>query len=72
MQYYERLKEIRTDRDEKQNDIAILLETTKQQISKYETGQNEMTVGKLRTLCLHYGVSADYILGLPKNMKWPR
>lgn len=72
MQYYERLKEIRLDRDENQKDVATILETTKQQISKYETGVNEMTVSKLRTLCLHYGVSADYILGLPKGLKWPR
>lgn len=72
MEYYKRLQEIRIDRDEKQESIAQILGTTKQQISKYENGINEMTVSKLKVLCEHYQVSADYILGLPKNSKWPR
>lgn len=69
MPYYEKLKKIRIDKSESQKDIAEILETTRQQISKYETGVNEMTVGKLRILCLHYGVSADCILELPENLK---
>ena len=72
MEYYEKLKEIRIDKDKKQEDIAKILKTTKQQISKYENGTNEMTVGKLKTLCLYYQVSADYILGLPQGLCWPR
>lgn len=72
MEYYERLRQIRIDKDEKQETIAKILNTTKQQISKYETGQNEMTVGKLAKLCEYYNVSADYILGLPKDAEWPR
>ena len=31
-----------------------------------------MTIGKLKALCLYYHVSADYILGLPKGLDWPR
>ena len=28
--------------------------------------------GRLAKLCRFYGVSADYILGLPKGLQWPR
>ena len=72
MEYYERLKATRIDKDLKQEDTAQALKTTRQQIYKYESGAQEMTVSKLRELCLYYGVSADYILGLPRGMDWPR
>lgn len=72
MQYYERLKGIREDMDKSQTDIAQILNTTQQQIYKYENGKQEMTVSKLKALCLYYHVSADYILGLPRGLDWPR
>lgn len=72
MQYYERLKEIREDRDITQKEIAEAIGTTKQQIYAYEKGINKMSVERLKELCLYYGVSADYILGLPKGLKWYR
>ncbi len=31
-----------------------------------------MTIGRLKELCRLYKVSADYILGLPKGLDWPR
>lgn len=72
MQYYERLKNTRIDKDLKQEDAANAIKTTRQQIYKYENGIQEMTVTKLRDLCLYYGVSADYILGLPAGLSWPK
>lgn len=72
MEYAQRLKEIREDRDLTQADIAKILGTTQQQVYKYESGINEMTVSRLAKLCEFYGVSADYILGLPKGLKWLR
>lgn len=67
-----RLKEIREDRDLKQDIIAQKLNITRQQYSLYETGQRKIPIDKLKSLCLYYEVSADYILELPKNLKWER
>lgn len=72
MQTNEKLKALREDRDLTQENIATILGTTQQQIYKYEKGIQEMTIGRLRTLCEYYGVSADYILGLPEGLAWPR
>lgn len=72
MQFYERLKELREDRDLTQREIAAILGTTQQQIYKYEKGEQEMTVSRLSSLCRFYGVSADYVLGLPEGLAWPR
>lgn len=72
MQTNEKLKALREDRDLTQENITTILGTTQQQIYKYEKGIQEMTISRLRTLCEYYGVSADYILGLPEGLSWPR
>lgn len=72
MQTNEKLKALREDRDLTQENIATILGTTQQQIYKYEKGIQEMTISRLRTLCEYYDVSADYILGLPEGLAWPR
>lgn len=63
-EYYEILRELREDRDLKQSHIAAILGTTQQVYSRYENGINEMPIRHLRTLCLYYGVSADYVLSM--------
>ncbi len=62
--YWEIIRELREDRDLKQADIAAVLQTTQQVYSRYEKGINELPIHHLKTLCLFYQVSADYILGL--------
>lgn len=72
MNYYERLKSVREDNDLTQEDIAKILKTTRQQISKWENGTQMMGVDKYITLAKYYNISADYLLGLidtPKKLK---
>lgn len=68
-EYWEILKELREDHDITQAEIASMLKTTQQVYSRYEKGINELPIRHLRTLCLFYGVSADYVLGLPSEHK---
>ena len=68
-QYWEIIRELREDRDLKQVEIAAVLKTTQQVYSRYEKGINELPIRHLRTLCMYYRVSADYILGLSSEMK---
>ncbi len=63
-EYWEILRDLREDRDLKQNTVARVLGTTQQVYSRYENGVNEMPIRHLRTLCQYYGVSADYVLSL--------
>lgn len=72
MNYYERLKSVREDHDLTQEDIASLLKTTRQQVSKWENGTQMMGVDKYINLAQYYNISADYLLGLidtPKKLK---
>ncbi|MBQ8186309.1 MAG: helix-turn-helix transcriptional regulator [Clostridia bacterium] len=62
--YYRRLKEQREDHDLSQQDIAVLLNTTRQQVTKWENGIQKMGVDKYIKLAQYYNVSVDYLLGL--------
>lgn len=72
MQIGDKLKELRIDRDLTQTNVANILKTTQSYYSEYELGKRAIPIQHIITLCLFYGVSADYILGLPKGLQWPR
>lgn len=72
MEYYERIRALREDADRTQNEIASILGTTQSYYSKQERGEKPFQINQIIALCNYYHVSADYILGLPQNLKWPR
>lgn len=65
MDYAQRLRGLREDADKTQAEIAKLLGTSQQYYGKYESGERPLPIDRLYILCEYYGVSADYILGLP-------
>ena len=67
-----KMKDIRHDNDESQRELAKALGYHYVQVARYETGQNTPSIDYLIKFCEHYHISADYILGLPKNLDWPR
>ncbi len=72
MNCFERLKAIREDSDLSQSDVAKILNTTRQQVSKWETGAQMMGVDKYIVLAKYYNISVDYLLGLidePRKLK---
>ncbi len=72
MKFYDRLRETRKDMDFTQENIAKILKITRQQYSLYETGRRALPAEYLPALCRALGVSSDYILGLPRGLRWPR
>ncbi|MBR4291983.1 MAG: helix-turn-helix transcriptional regulator [Oscillospiraceae bacterium] len=69
-EYAQRIRDLRTDHDKSQSQIALVLGTSKNQVGKYERGEQEMPIKHLLTLCEYYKVSADYILGLPEGLPY--
>ena len=69
MYKYQRLKDLREDCDLKQESIARMLNTTKQQYSLYETGKREIPFHHVITLACFYKVSIDYIAGLTNEKR---
>ena len=72
MEYYERLRQLREDKDLTQEQVAQAIGTSQSYYSKQELGKKPIPLEQFKSLALLFEVSADYILGLPKNLKWPR
>ena len=66
---YQRIRDLREDRDLKQKQLAELLNCSQQVYSNYELGQRDIPTDILIKLALYYNVSVDYILGLTNNPK---
>lgn len=72
MEIHERIRALREDHDLNQTQVAEILGTKQNYYSKYELGKHPLPITHLKTLCEYYGVSADYVLGLPEGLNWPR
>ncbi len=59
-----RLRDIREDRDVKQQTAASYLHVRQNTYSQYETGQRQLPVDVLIQLAKFFHTSTDYILGL--------
>lgn len=64
MNYRERLRNIREDRDLTQADIGKVLNKSQQGYNHIEIGRAELKIDDLAELCRYYNLSADYIIGL--------
>lgn len=69
METYEILRGLREDRDLTQQNIADLLKIGRTMYRRYELGETDIPIRHLKTLCILYGVSADYVLGLPDGLR---
>lgn len=68
MNYIKRLRDLREDHDKTQREVAQVLGTSQTMYARYERGENELPIRHLVKLCVYYGVSADYVLGLRDTM----
>ena len=70
MDYRQRLREIREDRDLSQAEVGQVINKSQQGYSHIENGRAELKIDDLIALCRFYQLSADYLIGLtnePKN-----
>ena len=67
MNYRERIKNIREDRDLTQTQIGKILSKSQQGYNHIETGRAELKIEDLILLCKYYDLSADYLIGLTDN-----
>ncbi|MBQ5320625.1 MAG: helix-turn-helix transcriptional regulator [Oscillospiraceae bacterium] len=69
--YGKRLRVSRKKMNMTLEQVAKILNTTHASISRYENEKTKIDPDTLITLCKLYNVSANYILGLPKDMPHP-
>lgn len=64
MDYRNRIRSIREDRDLTQAEVGKVLQKSQQGYNHIETGRAELKIDDLIKLCRFYDVSADYLIGL--------
>ena len=69
--FFQRLKDLREDKQLLQDDIAKLLGIQQTVYSRYERGFQPIPVKHLLTLANFYKTSTDFILGRTNNPKPP-
>lgn len=70
MNYYQRLKDVREDRDLSQKEVADHLGISQSDYSKYELGKHMMGIDKYIKLAKFYNVSIDYLAGVVDTIKY--
>lgn len=67
MYNYQRLRDLREDRDLKQWQVAEKLMMKQEQYQRYESGKREIPLHLIIELAEFYNVSLDYITGLTND-----
>lgn len=58
-----RLRQLREEKHESQQKLAMILNISQAMISRYELGQGHPDINTLKVLAEHYGVTVDYLIG---------
>ena len=70
-----RVKKLRKNTIEQQKDLAVAIGVSQAAISDIENGRRTTSFENLASICTHYNVSADYLLGLidePRTLTPPK
>lgn len=69
MHFYQRLKDLREDKDLKQSDVAEIIKTSQSYYAQYENGKRAIPFDRVIELAKYYNVSTDYIAGLTNDKR---
>ncbi len=72
MTFGEKLRLLRETVDLTQGQLAKKLGMTQRKISYMENDKYEPSMDDIVSLCLFFKVSSDYLLGLPKELPYPK
>lgn len=69
--FVKRLNDLIEDGTISRKELAERIGVSSRQVTRWTSGEAEPGAMKIRAICEIYGVSADYILDLPKGLGWP-
>ena len=72
LMFGEKIRLLREEKELNQTELGEALGMTQRKISYLECGRYEPSFDDLRALCRYFQVSADYLLGFPKNLPYPK
>ena len=68
----EKIRLLREEKELNQTELGEAVGMTQRKISYLECGRYEPSFDDLRALCRYFQVSADYLLGFPKSLPYPK
>ncbi len=69
MKLAERMRELRKEKNLRQEQLAVVLDIGMSTYCRYEQGKREPTASLIVQLADYYGVSTDYLLGRSDERK---
>lgn len=69
LSFGEKIRLLREEQELNQTQLGKAVNMTQRKISYIECGKYEPGLDDIRSLCLFFDVSADYLLGLSNQMK---
>lgn len=68
----EKLRLLREDKEISQSELGNFVNMSQRKISYIECGKYEPNIQDIQELCRYFKVSADYLLGLPVGLQYPK
>lgn len=68
----EKIRLLREEKELNQTELGHAVNMTQRKISYLEHDQYEPSIEDLKALCRFFNVSADYLLGFPKSLPYPK
>ena len=71
MTFGERIRLLRENAELNQTQLGSAVNMTQRKISYIENNRYEPSLADIQAFCKFFRVSADYLLGFPKNLPYP-
>ncbi len=71
LSFGEKIRNLREDLGLNQTELGEKVGMTQRKISYIENNRFEPSIDDIRQLCLFFDISSDYLLNLPKELKYP-
>jgi len=71
LSFGEKVRAFREDMDINQTQLGKALNMSQRKISYIVCGNCEPSIEDIKAICKYFNVSADYLLGLKKGLKYP-
>ena len=68
----EKIKLLREEKELNQTELGVAVNMTQRKVSYLETDRYEPSVEDIKALCRFFNISADYLLGFPKHLPYPK
>lgn len=70
--FAEKIRLLREEKELNQTELGLAVNMTQRKISYLENGKYEPSLEDIKMLCRYFNVSADYLLGFPRPMPYPK